>query len=202
MKSSSPLSAVMLTTVFFLCSAVFFTNVHPQDLPNDETKANVSGTPLSTVTGSPSSNGSQSTTNSTLDEHLQEENKGKSRQPDPMFRAMFPQGDGPRELLDKKIKDYSDKVGHVQAYSLINDAATAKSSESVETGPTGKTVSLITGSSGSTKHPSVVTSDPTAAVKQPRPLGLRYTFLSASGVLLFLICMLLCYEQCCQSPHY
>uniref|UniRef100_A0A915LUQ6 Secreted protein n=1 Tax=Meloidogyne javanica TaxID=6303 RepID=A0A915LUQ6_MELJA len=181
MKSSSPLSAVMLTTVFFLCSAMFFTNVRPQDPPNDETKANGTGTPLSSVTGSPS-NGSQSTTNSTLDEHLQEENKGKSRQPDPMFRAMFPQGDGPRELLDKKIKDYSDKVGHVQAFSLINDVATAKSSESVETGPTGKTVPPIFGSSGSTKQPSVSTSDPTAAVKQPRPLGLRYTFLGASGV--------------------
>nr|CAD2126011.1 unnamed protein product [Meloidogyne enterolobii] len=194
-------SAVMLTTVFFLCSAVFFTNVRPQDPPNDETKANGTGTPLSNVTGSPS-NGSQSTTNATLDEHLQEENKGKTRQPDPMFRAMFPQGDDPRELLDKKIKDYSDKVGHVKAFSLINDAATAKSSESGGTEPTGKTVSLITGSSGSTKHPSVATPDPPVAVKQPRPLGLRYTFLGASGVLLFLICMLLCYEQCCQSPHY
>nr|CAD2174912.1 unnamed protein product [Meloidogyne enterolobii] len=50
MKSSSPLSAVMLTTVFFLCSAVFFTNVRPQDPPNDETKANVTGSPLSNVT--------------------------------------------------------------------------------------------------------------------------------------------------------
>ncbi|CAK5051179.1 unnamed protein product [Meloidogyne enterolobii] len=201
MKSSSLLSAVMLTTLFFLCSAVFFTNVRPQDLPNDETKANGTGTPLSNTTGPPS-NGSQSTTNATLDEHLQEENKGKTRQPDPMFRAMFPQGDGPRELLDKKIKDYSDKVEHVQASSLINDVATAKSSEPVGTGPTGKTMSLITGSSSSTKQPSVATPDPPVAVKQPRPLGLRYTFLGASGVLLFLICMLLCYEQCCQSPHY
>nr|CAD2126004.1 unnamed protein product [Meloidogyne enterolobii] len=201
MKSSSPLSAVMLTTVFFLCSAVFFANVRPQDPPSDETKANMTGTPLSSVTGPPS-NGSQSTTNATLDEHLQEENKVKSRQPDPMFRAMFPQGDGPRELLDKKIKDYSDKVGHVQAFSLINDAATAKSSESVETGPTGKTVSLIVDPGDSTKLPSVVPPSTSAAVKQPRPLGLRYTFLGASGVLLFLICMLLCYEQCCQSPHY
>ncbi|CAK5066827.1 unnamed protein product [Meloidogyne enterolobii] len=194
-------SAVMLTTVFFLCSAVFFANVRPQDLPNDETKANGTGTPLSNTTGPPS-NGSQSTTNATLDEHLQEENKGKTRQPDPMFRAMFPQGDGPRELLDKKIKDYSDKVEHVQASSLINDVATAKSSEPVGTGPTGKTVSMIVGSTGSSKHPSVATPDPPVAVKQPRPLGLRYTFLGASGVLLFLICMLLCYEQCCQSPHY
>uniref|UniRef100_A0A915MB58 Uncharacterized protein n=1 Tax=Meloidogyne javanica TaxID=6303 RepID=A0A915MB58_MELJA len=78
MKSSSPLSAVMLTTVFFLCSAVFFTNVRPQDPPNDETKANVTGSPLSNVTGPPS-NGSQSTTNATLDEHPQEDGRSLIR---------------------------------------------------------------------------------------------------------------------------
>jgi len=46
----------------------------PQDPPNDETKANVTGSPLSNVTGPPS-NGSQSTTNATLDEHPQEDGR-------------------------------------------------------------------------------------------------------------------------------
>jgi len=61
----------------FILDLILNTKIYlsrPQDPPNDETKTTVTGTPLSDVTGSPS-NGSQSTTNSTLDEHLQEENK-------------------------------------------------------------------------------------------------------------------------------
>ncbi|KAL7072332.1 hypothetical protein ACQ4LE_008403 [Meloidogyne hapla] len=192
MKSS--LSAVMLTTVFFLCSAVFFIKVCPQGLSDVATSPASNGT---------TSNGSQSTTDD-LKQQEEPKVKASSNGPDPMFNAMFPpKGDGPQELLVKKIEAYNEKVKHVQAQSLINDVITTKESESKGSSSTAKAESTgkVYSSSGA---PTVIVgpSGTPAALKQPRSLTLRWTFLSVSGGLLFMICALLCYEQCCQSPHY
>ncbi|KAF7638164.1 hypothetical protein Mgra_00002390 [Meloidogyne graminicola] len=204
MKSLPTLSAVMFTTMFFLCSTMLFDKISSQN-PATSSTGLPSSTGSPSSTGRPTSAGLTNTSNQ-QNEHSQHEEDRQTKQnkahvPNPMFNAIFPKGN-PSQMVEAKVKIYEGRVEQVKNHGLVNDASTTEGVSNGTGDATGsfRSVSVKVTPTGSVSGPKPSSSE--APLKQPRSLTLRYAFGGTSGFLLFVICILLCWEQCCQSPHY